>query len=504
MKGPLKFQSWRWTTGLLGPAVLLVSDCGAAAGADLLPAKEFKIPLWNFSTSLRGGFGYNDNVLLNHTNAQGSGFWMSGAEVMVFRLPTHGWQFTFFADISDSRFFDSPNVDNEQVALAASQLTKDFGNDWKSTVGLNYVFQNQVFDFSDAYTNQASVGQIVGHTLKPRWSARRTFGKFWVEGELNGARQWLAAPLDSYWQFGPRAAVGYAWQRGSELALAYQYARLDYDHRQQVDQAGAAIANTAMALNSHSLELSLAHVWDQKRHWQTTTAIGFDTSLDNGAGFFDYENYHLSQRIRYRDEKWEVTALAGLSHYAFLTQTVSTTDPTLRHKTMINVSLRMERKLNKHLLAHASYNWERSISNLDFDDYQANTVMGGLALTFQLRRHYAHVKNSQRQRKQQRIGTPAPVPNHRLADLGFGDGRAGHHRGRRRAASARPPARASGATRRRDSHRRGARAAIRQRQRRHPDPTARQPGGSTRPRAGDFPNQRRRARRPVVRSRGPV
>ena len=50
--------------------------------------------------------------------------------------------------------------------------------------------------------------------------------------------------------------------------------------------------------------------------------------------------------------------------------------------TMISLVLRAERKLAKHLIAHASYGWDRSISNLDFDDYQASTVIGGLALTF--------------------------------------------------------------------------------------------------------------------------
>ena len=370
------------TIGLIGLTVLLASPWGVAAETAVFNEKDFKIPLWNWSTTLHGGFGYKDNVLLSHTNQQGSSFWMSGAEVIVFRLPTHGWQFNFFADLSDSRFFDSPNVDNEQIAVAAGQISKDFGHGWKSTLGLNYLFQNQVFDFSDAYTNQTSVGQIVGHTLTPRWSVRKTFDKFWVEGELNSTRQWLAAPLDSYWQFGPRVAVGYAWKTGSELALSYQYARVDYDHREQVNQAGAVVTNSSLALNNHGVELSLTHTWDERRHWQSVTSAGFETSRDNGAGFYNYDGYRLTQRVRYRDDKWEITAQTRLNHFEFQTQTVTPTDLSLRHKTMVNVTFRAERKLTKHLLAHASYNWDRSISNLEFDDYEANTVMGGLALTF--------------------------------------------------------------------------------------------------------------------------
>ena len=164
--------------------------------------------------------------------------------------------------------------------------------------------------------------------------------------------------------------------------MSYQYSRLDYDSREQVNAAGGAITNTSLALNTHLVELSLTQVWDAKRRWRTITCLGYETSLDNGSGFYNYDNYHLAQSVRFRDDRWEITAQARVNYYAYTTQTVSATDPDLRNKTMINVLLRVERKLAKHLLAHASYSWDRSISNLTFDDYAAGTVMGGLALVF--------------------------------------------------------------------------------------------------------------------------
>ena len=351
-------------------------------GEELLSEEDFKISLWNYSTALRGGLGYKDNVLLSHTNAQGSAFWMSSAELMVFRLPTHGWQFTFFADATDTRYFNAPTVDNEQVALAVAQLSKDFGRGWKSTLALTYMFQNQVFDNSANYTNQASVGLVLGHTLTPRWAVRKDFGPFWVEGELSGTRQWLAAPLDSYWQLGPRAALGYGRGRGSELTLAYQHAGLDYDSRTQVSETGEPIPDTSLSLNTHLVELAFTCFYDQKRHWQNIASAGFESSLDNGSGYYNYAGYRFAERVRYRDEKWELTAQARVAYYDYAEQTVSATDPALRQKTMLNLMLRAERKLTMHLLAFASYNWDRSLSNLEFDDYQASTVIGGLALTF--------------------------------------------------------------------------------------------------------------------------
>ena len=378
-----KDQSWRRTISVLGLVVLVAPGRGGAAGEDVLSDEAFKIPLWNYAAELRGGFGYKDNVLLSHTNTQGSAFWMSSAELMIFRLPTHGWQFNFFADASDARYFNSPDVDNEQTALAAAQLSKDFGHGWESTLSLNYLYQNQVFDYSaNYYSNQSSVGKILGHTLMPRWALRKNLGAFWIEGEASGTRQWLDEPLDSYWQIGPRAVAGYGWGRGSELAVSYQYARLDYDNREQVDVQGAAVTNTVLALNTHLAELCLTHYLDEKRHWQTGTAFGYEVSLDNGWGFYDYDNYRLSQQVRYRDQNWEITARARVSHYQYAIQTVSDTDTELRYKTMVSFGLRVERKLAKHLKAHASYSWDRSLSNLEFDDYQASVIAGGLALMF--------------------------------------------------------------------------------------------------------------------------
>lgn len=115
---------------------------------------------------------------------------------------------------------------------------------------------------------------------------------------------------------------------------------------------------------------------------QTITTAGFEATLDNGFGYYNYNSYRLSQRIRYRDDQWEIAAQAKLNYYDYSTQTVNATDLTLRSKTMFTLLVRAERKLTKHLVAQAGYTWDRSISNLDFDDYQSGSVMGGLALTF--------------------------------------------------------------------------------------------------------------------------
>jgi len=366
-----------WLGVLLLPFALLAAD------APPPPLEDFNIPLWNWSAMVRGAGGYKDNVMLSHTNAQGGSFWMSSAEIMCFRLPTDGWLFNAFADFTDTRFFDVPSVSSEQVAVSGLQLTKDFSNGWKSTLGLTALYQNQVMDYSDAYTNQNSVGQIIGSTLSPRWSVRRTFEAVWIEGEISGTRQWFDAPLDSYWQFGPQLAVGHGWGRGSEASLSYRFSRLDYDSREQVNLSGAAITNSSLAMDIHDVELSLTHYWDQKKHWQTITTAGLEANFDNGSGYYDYDNWYFSQRLRYRADKWEATVQSRVSYFDYLHQTVSDTDSDARRRTAVNLVARVERKLTKHFMVYVSYIWDRSFSNLDFDDYQANTFMGGLAVMFE-------------------------------------------------------------------------------------------------------------------------
>jgi hypothetical protein len=377
-----------WQAGVRGLMTLAALAFSILATAQTPPPEipfdenEFKIRMWNTSFDLRGGLGYKDNVTLSSHDAQASGLWLSRAEAMLFRLPSRGWQFNFFVTADDARYFDAPNIGSEQVAMAVAQLNKDFGHGWKSTLGFNYLYQNQVFDMSATYTNGGSIGLVRGHMLSPRWSGRKSFGRRWVELEFFGTRQIMAAPLDSYWQTGPRLAAGFNYGHGSELSLAYSWSYLGYDTREQSDLTGMPLTNTVLSLQTHGAELAWTHVWDAKRRWQTLTRLGCETSLDNGPGFYDYSLYRAGQQVRYRAPSWEVSVQAGAGYYNYAEQTVSATDPDRRQRVLIAFSLRGEKKLTKHFKVHASYTLDRSISKLDFDDYLANTVMGGFGIEF--------------------------------------------------------------------------------------------------------------------------
>lgn len=379
-------QRWRKSRAVVGVA-LLTSALGRAGGSESPPASaledpDLKIPLWHWAFEVRGAAGYKDNVTLSSQGGAGSGLWLSHADVMLFPLPSRGWRGHFFASVDDVRYFDSPGTDNEQTAMAAAQVSKDFGHGWSSSLGFNYLYQNQFFDMSATYTNGGSIGLVRGHMLSPRWGARKALGAFWLDLELAGTRQMLAAPLDDFWEAGPRLRLGVNYGHGSEIALTGMWTYQDYDTREQADLVGRSLPGSSLAFQTQGAELAWTHNWDSQKRWQTTLRVGGETIRDNGSGYYDYAVYRVQPEVRYRNSSWEFLVRAGVRFFTYDHQTVSASDTSRRERTLLTATVRAERRLSRHLKLHASYHLDRSLSNLDFDDYVANTVMGGLALEF--------------------------------------------------------------------------------------------------------------------------
>lgn len=343
---------------------------------------DLDIAMWYPSFAVRGSFGYKDNVTLSETARDASPFWASSVEALAFRLPTDGWQFHFFGSAENTHYFAAETVDDEQVVTAFLQATKDLGRAWETGVGLNYLFQNQVFDFSTTYTGPESIGQVVGNYLSPRWSLKKGWGR-WVAGiEMAAIRQWLDEPLDSYWQLAPKCSVGWNYAKNSELTLSYTWSDLDYDTREEATQDGQPISDSSLALRGHNLELTWTHAWDAEGRWQSTTRLGFEQNLDGGSGFYDYTAGRVAQQLRYRVGGWEITASGRATFYYFPVQATSPGSGENRERTVVSAGLRAERRLTKWLSVHAAYLYEQSFSNLEFDSYRANTVSGGFGVDF--------------------------------------------------------------------------------------------------------------------------
>ncbi|RME93345.1 MAG: hypothetical protein D6766_08395, partial [Verrucomicrobia bacterium] len=176
---------------------------------------------WNASIELRGGPGYKDNVLLSPHAPEGSAFWQTALDLFVFRLPGagDGREATFFLSAEDVRYFSATETDQEQLIFGRAGLATSAGRG-KASLGLDYVYMDQVFDASATELELRAV-RARGHTLTwtPGWEWEA--GRSWsVELELPAGRQWYLGELDSYWEAGPRLTLARHWSRG-EAGLEY-------------------------------------------------------------------------------------------------------------------------------------------------------------------------------------------------------------------------------------------------------------------------------------------
>jgi hypothetical protein len=344
---------------------------------------DLKIPLWYEDVNVRGGFGYKDNVLLSSVSPQGSAFWTAGGDVLAYRLPTDGWQFSGFASFDNLGYFDrSTGVNNEQSAITMAQGTKDLGKGWKMGLGASYMFEHQVLDVSVTQTNQYTNTEVLGNSVVGHWFVRKDLKPYWVDADLSVMRQWLAAPLDSFLQSGPRLTIGRSLNHGSDVTLSYQWLWVGFDTREQVTAAGYLEPGTSLRFQNQLVEMAWHQVWDENSHWHAVTRAGLNFNQDNGSGYFDFWQYRLAEQVKYKGSTWEISALGRVDYYDFPVQTVSATDPALRRKTMIGATLRAEKHFGKSWKVFAAYAYDRSLSNVTSDSYQANTTSVGVEYRF--------------------------------------------------------------------------------------------------------------------------
>jgi hypothetical protein len=355
--------------------------CCPLAGEELLE-EEWELPSWYRSFAAEGSIGYRDNVTLRHSLREESGFWRTAAEILTFRLPKEGWQLNAFGSFEDIRYFDAPSVEDEQLGTAFLQAGKSLGRGWESGFLLNYLFQDQFFDLSANYADTNSIGQVVGHYISPRLLLKKRWNEWKAESELQGTRQFLEEPFDSYWQPGLRLLGGVEYRSNSELTLAYTCSRLLYDDRVQASLAGEPMPSFPLEMTVHFVELAWTHTIDSEGRLRVTASVGYEDNSDNGSGFYDYEVLRTSASLRYRIKGWEILGRTRVGVYDFDEQKTGGAGSENRERQLFTASFRLEKRFAKHWMLHASYAFDRSFSNLEFDDYTSNTVMGGLGLEF--------------------------------------------------------------------------------------------------------------------------
>lgn len=330
---------------------------------------------------MRGSVGYKDNLLLDTKAREHSISFGSGTDITIARLPVDGRQFNFLLSFDDTRFPDGDTVDHEDLLLALSQFKADLGEHWRLGLDARYVYQDQVLDTSVTETN-LEASPVLGHSValvpNVRWMSA---GNSWVELSGTAQRSLYRAPLDDYWEGGPKLTVGRDYGYQSAITASYAWNRRAYETREQLNLDQTTVPGSSLEFRQHDLEVAWRHHWDRERHWRTATRIGVQFSRDNGPGFYDYSRWFAAQQIRYAAAGWEVRGQGRFSFYDFPHQEADSPSEQ-RHKTLVGADLRADRKIWRELKLFASYEYEQSIANRALDEYHVNTVAGGAAWEF--------------------------------------------------------------------------------------------------------------------------
>jgi hypothetical protein len=352
---------------------------GVGAGDALVAPKP---TLWDCSVSVRAAAGYKDNLMLSNKGAQDSAFWRSGLDLMLFRLPSGGAEYSFFFSGDDWRFISGEQPDKEQTFFAVAQAEREIDGRWGYGCSLQYFYQDQVLDASITETNLFPI-QVQGHGLAVRPGARLNIGHgAWAEVEFPLNRYYFAEPLDDYWEGGPRFVLRRPYGRQSEMSVSYEIGQRRYDTRLRTDADGYSIEGTSLEFMVQRAEFAWSHYWETKRRFRTVLKGGFESNQDNGSGYFDYKRYFASLGLRWKSGAFEARASGSLGVYDYSVQPGAEGLDPKRAKTTVTLDASLGLNLSKRLRAFAEFEHEESLANIPFDNYRVNTVCSGLEWEF--------------------------------------------------------------------------------------------------------------------------
>ena len=360
----------------------MMCRCLQLSAAEITDAELAQLSRWDNTFNLKGWSGFRDNILFSNKDRVESPFVATGLDMLLWRLPENGWEVLVLGSGEYLRYLSAPRVQKEATAIGQLQVHKRLAKVWKLGMSAEYLYFDQVFDNSTVDRDARAV-QVQAHTFTIRPSVRREFSnRYFGEVEASLSRQDFKSIVDDEWQVATKAALGWNLGTGSELSCGLQITDRQFDTREPRDARGLLVSGKSLEFTQHEAFASWRQTWDTAQHWRTVTRLNFQRNNDNDSGYYDYNRFRLSQQLRYTSSRWQVRAEAKLTYYQYDLQPVSSTDLSLRRKTIVQGTIRGERQLIGSLKAFAEFEHERSLSNLVPDAYRANTILAGLEWDF--------------------------------------------------------------------------------------------------------------------------
>lgn len=361
--------------------VALVSWLTCAAFADQAAGPPAATPtLWVPEVSLRTFSGFRDNVLLSSVAPRGSPLAGLAGDASWLGLSAGGDQYTLLAT-AEHTWFSAHDLDPESLVFAQAAFQRDRGRQGRLALGVEYVFQDTVFDVSTTEAELTTVA-ATGHTL----AARPSFGLelnpvLRVDLEFELVRQLHTEPLDDDREAGTRLTLKWTPAPQSAFTLSGRLRERSYDTRTALDAAGLPLGH-GLVMRAAELETEWRQDWDEARRWRTQLRLSYGRLRDNGGGYFDFNRHGARATARYVAAPWSLRAEARVWHFDYPVQTAAGPGTRLRRILEIATTLRAEYDLGGGWSTYLEYAREESDDNAPDADYIVNTGMLGFQHTF--------------------------------------------------------------------------------------------------------------------------
>lgn len=321
------------------------------------------IVIWSAGTFVSESLGYRENVLRSSTGSESSAFLQSSVDASLIRFSDSGSLFMLYVFGEDTRYFDAPSVNYEQLFSGTAKLSLPVGARNETGLEANYLYQHLVFDASVDEVNLERI-LVRGHSayLRPYWKHVAGLWEAQMEGAV--ARQEFEHTLDDYWEGEGEARLTRNYGVKSKVSVGYAPLCRRYDTRQQFDDNGSAVPGTELTYLQNEADGEWQHYWDAARSWRSMTKLGFMANRDNGSGYFDYDHFFFREQIRWKEGPWVVEGSVRLGWYRYKKQRI---DGELLYRSYTLADFRCERWFGEewNLFCAGEHEWNQSNDPLD-------------------------------------------------------------------------------------------------------------------------------------------
>ena len=362
---------------------------------------------WDFSSNIRLGGGYKENVTMSAFSQESSEFSMTGLDFIAVRLPMDddAFELAIFGAFDDRRYFDAPSVDVEQTGLFNAALEKSIGDNWLIKTDFRLVYIDEVFDASYDYKTIGTI-QVVGRQVSLEPALRRKLiGDSWFEIQPNISRQYFAEPLDDYLEIGGHISIGVDYGFQSEFQFYYNHIKRKYDDRMTTTLTGEKYdlsnENDEFLVEFYGVPRSLiynrpergiewTHYWDNERRLRMRTRFsvlentdnGPSDSLDSDATYYGYRRERISHSWRYRLSPYSISATINNSSYCYDVQRSFNENNTFRQRVDRSFDISIQYAQTENLKLQFGFEQEITQSNVRQDEYRYRIYSVGLDWEF--------------------------------------------------------------------------------------------------------------------------